>query len=115
MYPPSRRLPLWGICSARSGSIPIKYLLLLIIKLYQALISPLIGPRCRFYPTCSAYALESIQRFGAMRGGWLAVRRMVKCHPFHPGGCDPVPGADDNSSVRPCVEGKGSGETASRL
>ncbi|MCF8024527.1 MAG: membrane protein insertion efficiency factor YidD [Desulfobacteraceae bacterium] len=69
----------------------IKYLLLFIIKLYQALLSPIIGPRCRFYPTCSEYACESIQRFGAVRGGWLTVKRLVKCHPFCPGGFDPVP------------------------
>ncbi|MBS3732505.1 MAG: membrane protein insertion efficiency factor YidD [Desulfobacterales bacterium] len=115
MYPPGRLLPLWSTCLAKSGSIPIKHLLLLIIKLYQALISPLIGPRCRFYPTCSEYAFESVRRFGAVRGGWLAVRRTVKCHPFHSGGYDPVPGADENSAMRPYVDGKGSGETASRL
>ncbi|MFW6011020.1 MAG: membrane protein insertion efficiency factor YidD [Desulfosalsimonas sp.] len=62
-----------------------------IIKLYQALVSPLIGKRCRFYPSCSEYACESIRRFGAVRGIWLAARRLVKCHPFHPGGVDPVP------------------------
>lgn len=62
-----------------------------IIKLYQALLSPVIGARCRFYPSCSEYALESIRRFGTLRGVWLAARRLVKCHPFHPGGVDPVP------------------------
>ncbi|MCF8111011.1 MAG: membrane protein insertion efficiency factor YidD [Desulfobacteraceae bacterium] len=69
----------------------MRYLFVFIIKLYQALVSPLIGPRCRFYPSCSEYACESIRRFGAVRGTWLSARRLVKCHPFHPGGFDPVP------------------------
>ncbi|MFW5908239.1 MAG: membrane protein insertion efficiency factor YidD, partial [Desulfosalsimonas sp.] len=60
-----------------------------IIKLYQTLLSPVIGPRCRFYPSCSEYAFESIRRFGSVRGVWLAAGRLVKCHPFHPGGFDP--------------------------
>ncbi|MFW6297361.1 MAG: membrane protein insertion efficiency factor YidD [Desulfosalsimonas sp.] len=64
-----------------------------IIKLYQTLLSPVIGPRCRFYPSCSEYAFESIRRFGSVRGVWLAAGRLVKCHPFHPGGFDPVPEA----------------------
>jgi putative membrane protein insertion efficiency factor len=58
---------------------------------YRRLISPLLGARCRFYPSCSAYALEAVRAHGAARGGWLAVRRLSRCHPFHPGGIDPVP------------------------
>ena len=58
---------------------------------YQRYISPLLGPRCRFHPTCSAYAGQAISRFGAVRGGWLAMRRIVRCHPFCAGGNDPVP------------------------
>ena len=62
-----------------------------LIRLYRRYLSPLKGPTCRFYPTCSAYAYTAIQRFGAVRGGWLALRRILKCHPFHPGGVDYVP------------------------
>ena len=61
------------------------------IVLYQRFLSPLKGPTCRFYPTCSHYALEAVRRHGPGRGSWLAVRRVMKCHPFHPGGYDPVP------------------------
>src|SRR5512137_1796272 len=61
------------------------------IRFYQRFISPITPPSCRFYPTCSAYALTSVERFGAARGGWLAVRRVARCHPWSPGGFDPVP------------------------
>lgn len=69
----------------------LKKLFLKVIRFYQIVISPLKPPTCRFYPTCSQYGLESIQRFGAIRGGFLTIKRIVKCHPFHPGGFDPVP------------------------
>ncbi|WP_127347316.1 membrane protein insertion efficiency factor YidD [Pseudidiomarina mangrovi] len=62
-----------------------------LIRLYQWLISPLLGPRCRFQPTCSQYAIEAIEKHGMMRGFWLAMKRIGKCHPGHPGGYDPVP------------------------
>ena len=58
---------------------------------YQRYVSPLLGPRCRFHPSCSAYAGEAIRRFGLVRGGWLAARRVGRCHPFSDGGDDPVP------------------------
>ena len=61
------------------------------IRFYQLAFSPLLGPACRFYPSCSQYALEAIERFGVLRGSYLAARRLARCHPFHPGGYDPVP------------------------
>lgn len=69
----------------------LKKLLIIMFRFYQMVISPLKPPTCRFYPTCSHYGLEAVQRFGALKGGWLTVKRIVKCHPFHPGGFDPVP------------------------
>lgn len=69
----------------------MKKLLILLIRFYQKFISPATAPTCRFYPTCSSYALEAIHRFGAFKGSWLALRRISKCHPFHEGGFDPVP------------------------
>ncbi|MEN9207491.1 MAG: membrane protein insertion efficiency factor YidD [Gloeomargarita sp. GMQP_bins_120] len=69
----------------------MKTLALLAIRAYQRWISPLKPPSCRFYPTCSVYAYEAVQRFGPWRGGWLALRRLLRCHPWSPGGYDPVP------------------------
>lgn len=69
----------------------LKKIFLLLIHLYQKGISPLKPPTCRFYPTCSQFGLEAIERFGAIKGGWLTIQRILKCHPFHPGGFDPVP------------------------
>ncbi|HEX5564113.1 MAG TPA: membrane protein insertion efficiency factor YidD [Sporosarcina sp.] len=62
-----------------------------IIKAYQKIISPLTPPSCRFYPTCSHYGVEALQKHGALKGAWLTIRRILKCHPFHEGGFDPVP------------------------
>jgi putative membrane protein insertion efficiency factor len=62
-----------------------------LVRGYQLVISPLLPPSCRFMPSCSQYALEAIVRHGAVKGTWLAARRLVRCHPFHPGGFDPVP------------------------
>jgi conserved hypothetical protein YidD len=72
------------------GRLP-RLLLVLPIRGYQRFISPALPPSCRFTPSCSAYAVEAITRHGALRGSWLAARRLVRCHPFHPGGVDPVP------------------------
>ncbi len=65
--------------------------LVLLVRLYQRLVSPLLPPACRFYPSCSAYAVTALERHGALRGSWLTIRRLGRCHPFHPGGIDPVP------------------------
>jgi putative membrane protein insertion efficiency factor len=61
------------------------------VRGYQVLVSPLLGPSCRFRPTCSAYAITSIERFGVVKGGWLSLKRVSRCHPWSPGGFDPVP------------------------
>lgn len=66
-------------------------LFILIIRFYQKEISPLKGPTCRFHPTCSAYAIEAIKKYGAIKGGFLAIKRILRCHPFSKGGYDPVP------------------------
>jgi putative membrane protein insertion efficiency factor len=62
-----------------------------LIRLYQRFISPGLPPSCRFHPSCSAYAVTALERHGPLRGVWLALRRIARCHPFHPGGIDPVP------------------------
>ncbi|MCK5164960.1 MAG: membrane protein insertion efficiency factor YidD [Desulfobacula sp.] len=62
-----------------------------IIKFYQYFISPLTGQNCRYYPTCSAYAIEALEKYGSLKGTTLAVKRVLRCHPFHAGGFDPVP------------------------
>lgn len=74
----------------------MKILLLWLIRGYRHFISPLFPPSCRFSPTCSEYAYQAIERFGGWRGSWLALLRVLRCHPFHPGGYDPVPPAEDS-------------------
>jgi putative membrane protein insertion efficiency factor len=74
----------------------LKKIFLAVIRFYQVAISPLKPPTCRFYPTCSHYGVEAVQRFGAFKGGWLTLKRILKCHPFHPGGLDPVPEKDNH-------------------
>ncbi|MEO1070108.1 MAG: membrane protein insertion efficiency factor YidD [Cyanobacteria bacterium J06638_6] len=74
----------------------MKQALLFLIHGYRQLLSPLFPPTCRFNPTCSQYALTAIERFGPVRGTWLAMRRITRCHPFHPGGYDPVPEGPDS-------------------
>jgi uncharacterized protein len=69
----------------------MKAVLLALIRAYQYLLRPLLGANCRFYPSCSDYAREAIVKHGAFRGAWLAARRISRCHPYHPGGYDPVP------------------------
>ncbi|WP_349251685.1 membrane protein insertion efficiency factor YidD [Thiomicrospira microaerophila] len=70
---------------------PLKWLLIGLVRFYQLFISPLLGPRCRFYPTCSHYTIEAIKHHGVVYGSWLAIKRIGKCHPANPGGVDPVP------------------------
>ncbi|WP_407642520.1 membrane protein insertion efficiency factor YidD [Actinomadura craniellae] len=70
---------------------PAAQVFILVVRGYRRFLSPLLGQQCRFQPTCSAYSLEALQEYGALRGGWLTVRRIGRCHPFHPGGFDPVP------------------------
>ncbi|HEY9254036.1 MAG TPA: membrane protein insertion efficiency factor YidD [Stenotrophomonas sp.] len=71
----------------------IAHLLIALLRVYKRFVSPLLGPRCRFAPSCSEYAMTALAKHGAVRGSWLAVRRLARCHPFHPGGFDPVPEA----------------------
>jgi len=68
----------------------IQKLILAFIIFYQRFVSPLTAPACRFYPSCSEYALQAVKRYGLWRGLWLSLRRILKCHPFHPGGYDPA-------------------------
>ncbi|WP_404832951.1 membrane protein insertion efficiency factor YidD [Alcaligenes nematophilus] len=83
--------------------------LVLLVRGYQLFISPLLGPRCRFYPTCSQYATQALQVHGPLKGTWLAARRLVRCHPWHPGGHDPVPALDDRGrqSLKQAGEDRG--------
>lgn len=75
----------------------MKKIMLLLIKLYQKYISIFLGKNCRFYPTCSAYTYEAIEKFGIIKGIFLGIKRIIKCHPFHPGGYDPVPEKRDKN------------------
>ncbi len=69
----------------------IRQLLTILIRFYQIFISPLLGTHCRYEPTCSAYALEAVNKYGSIKGGAMALKRILRCHPFRPGGYDPVP------------------------
>lgn len=82
---------------ASSSSLGAKFLILL-IRGYQKFISPLLGPHCRFQPTCSQYGIEALRRFGMIKGGWLTLKRILKCHPLSEGGEDPVPPKIDENN-----------------
>jgi uncharacterized protein len=88
--------------SLRAARRATVWLLVLPIRAYQLAVSPLLGPRCRFYPSCSAYAVEALQVHGPLRGTWLAARRLLRCHPWNPGGIDPVP--QTNTPEPPAVD-----------
>jgi putative membrane protein insertion efficiency factor len=84
-YIPSLKVTL--MCLVRA----VNLLMVFSIKVYQNTLRLLFPPSCRFYPSCSEYALEAFKKFGVVKGGWLSVKRLCRCHPFHPGGFDPVP------------------------
>jgi putative membrane protein insertion efficiency factor len=90
-HPAVERQPTILSAGAAPLSRALAWLLLGLIGAYRQWISPLLGPRCRFIPSCSAYGLEAIERHGPWRGGWLTLKRLLRCHPFTPCGCDPVP------------------------
>jgi putative membrane protein insertion efficiency factor len=77
--------------SASPVRSPLAWAMHAVVQAYRWTISPLLGPSCRYYPTCSAYALDAIDEHGAIRGAWLAAKRILRCHPWHEGGYDPVP------------------------
>ena len=70
----------------------MRFVLKILIRVYQVALSPLLGPNCRYYPTCSQYAIDAIETHGSLRGTWLSIKRISRCHPWHEGGFDPVPG-----------------------
>jgi putative membrane protein insertion efficiency factor len=76
----------------------MKAVFLALIRFYQLTLSRTLPPSCRFEPSCSQYGYQAIERFGAWRGGWMAVKRVARCHPFNPGGYDPVPGLEEDRS-----------------
>ena len=82
----SRRVSLPGL-----PGLVVRTALVLVVRFYQLVLSPLLPPSCRYTPSCSHYAIEALEKHGALRGSWLAARRIARCHPFRPGGYDPVP------------------------
>lgn len=90
------------------ASLPLEAL----VRAYQLFISPMLPPSCRFYPSCSAYALTALRRFGPIRGTWLAVRRLARCHPWNPGGVDHVPARGEDGRPSPCTEEVESGNAS---
>ena len=68
----------------------MRQILIFLVRIYQVCISPLLPKTCRFYPTCSDYFIQAVEKYGALKGSWLGIKRILKCHPFHPGGYDPL-------------------------
>jgi putative membrane protein insertion efficiency factor len=87
-------MPLPSVRHLPSIQVIIAAPVIALIKVYQLILSPMRPPTCRFYPSCSAYAVTALERFGILRGSWLAARRLLRCHPWNPGGVDHVPQAD---------------------
>ena len=83
-----------------------KAIAIFIIKVYQYCISPLLGNNCRFYPSCSQYSVQAIERFGVIKGSYLSIRRLLKCHPWHEGGEDPVPEKKPHRTCTKCDTNK---------
>ena len=81
---------------------PVAWLLTMAVRGYQLVVSPWFGPRCRFYPSCSAYAVTALRRHGAIKGTWLAARRLLRCHPWNPGGVDHVPAKGSPAPAEGC-------------
>jgi putative membrane protein insertion efficiency factor len=79
----------WKTLAKDGGKM--RRIVITLIKLYQVILSPFVGQHCRFYPSCSAYALEALEKHGLLRGLWLSIKRLSRCHPWHEGGVDPVP------------------------
>jgi uncharacterized protein len=92
----------------------MKKICLFAVRAYQACLGPVFGGNCRFYPSCSNYACEAIERHGARHGSWLALRRVLRCHPFSPGGIDLVPEADDRAPVARMERGASDAKVTSR-
>ena len=86
--------PADNIISMNTLTSMARRLFILLVKGYQLLISPFLGNNCRYYPTCSQYTIEAIELHGIFKGTWLGIRRISRCHPFHEGGIDPVPGSE---------------------
>ncbi|KAA0013489.1 membrane protein insertion efficiency factor YidD [Billgrantia pellis] len=96
----ARRQPSWLAAIGRWAGCGLGLVLIGLVKLYQFTLSPLLGPRCRFWPSCSHYTAEAIRVHGPLRGGWLGARRIVRCHPGNHGGIDPVPGGPSEALCR---------------
>ncbi|RUR38457.1 membrane protein insertion efficiency factor YidD [Vreelandella populi] len=89
----------WRTVVSVAGRL-VGYLLIGAVRIYQYVISPLLGPRCRFWPSCSSYTIEAIQVHRPIKGSWMALKRIIKCHPGNPGGMDPVPGGRSEQLCR---------------